>query len=271
MARGKWKEGKKEKTEHTRLLILPLAPDLSPLAHSDQEGYSLVELVIAMAAGLVVLGAAIQGLTDLRAGFVEQQEVATRQQDARIGLAIMASELGAAGLGLQLVGQPLLTAKVEEVSFYANLSGFSTSLTRPHVADQTVLHVRSGAGWRKGKRVFVCDTKRCLQGRLANNGRRDELTLLGRLAAEFPAGSLVMLVNQVRYYLRKDGEGLSRLMRMVDGGASTLVGEVTALRLSYFGAEGKPALDLATISQVRIDLALKGQGVPIRRLVSVRR
>lgn len=230
-----------------------------------------MELLIAMAAGLVVLGAALHGLGHLRGGFAEQQEVARRQQDARIGLEILASELEAAGLGLQLVGRPLLTAAAEDVSFYANLSGLSTELTQRHVADETVLHVRSGTGWRKGKRVFVCDENRCLQGRLARNGRRGELTLLSRLEAGFPAGSLVMLVNHVRYYLKKGEDGPLRLMRMVDGGASTLVDQITALRLSYFGSEGRPALDMATIAWVRIDLELEGQRLPVRRLVAITR
>lgn len=238
--------------------------------YSDVEGHSLIELLVAMTAGLVVFGAAVQGVTHLRGGFAQQRELATRQQDARISLAVMASELGAAGLGLQLIGQPLLTTAIEEVSFYANLSGLSTHLTRASAADDTVLQVRSGAGWRKGKRVFLCDDTRCLQGRLARNGRRGELTLLTRLEAGFAQGSLVLLVNHVRYYLRREGKGLSRLMRMVDGGASTLVDEVTAMRLSYFGPEGRPALDPAAISQVRIDLTLKGTNIPIRRVISVR-
>ncbi len=269
MARGQWKDFEERTREHNSLPVPPLVAGVLPRAHSDYDGHSLIELVIAMAAGLVVFGAAIQGLSHLRGGFIGQQERATRQQDVRISLAVMASELGAAGIGLQLIGRPLLTVAAAEVSFYANLSGLSTHLTRASEADETVLHVRHSAGWRKGKRIFVCDDTRCLQGRLARHGRRGELALLNRLKAEFPEGSLVMLVNHVRYYLRGEGKGRSRLMRMVDGGASTMVDEVTAMRLSYFGSEGKPALDPAMISQVRIDLTLKGQEAPIRRVVSL--
>ena len=249
---------------------MPRARDEGEQSCSDQSGHSLIELLIAMTVGLIVFAAAVQGLSHLRGEFAEQQDLAARQQDARIGLAVMASELGAAGVGLQLIGQPLLTAAVDEVSFYANLSGLSTHLTRHSAADETVLHVESGTGWRKGKRVFVCDESRCLQGRLARNGRRGELTLLHRLEAGFPKGSLVMRVNHVRYYLRGGGKDLLRLMRMVDGGASTLVDEVATMRLSYFGSEGRTALDPATIADVRIDLTLKRKTTPIRRVISVR-
>jgi len=72
----------------------------------------------------------------------------------------------------------------------------------------------------------------------------------------FPTGSLVYMSNQVRYYLGKDRHGSSSLMRQVDGGANSLIGEVAWLQLTYLGTDDKPTRDPARVARVRVDVAV---------------
>ncbi|HET7438483.1 MAG TPA: hypothetical protein VFJ56_03225, partial [Nitrospira sp.] len=63
----------------------------------SESGTSLLELMGAMAAGLVVLGATLQSLLYFQQAFVRQQYRITQQQDLRLGLEVLEQELRLAG------------------------------------------------------------------------------------------------------------------------------------------------------------------------------
>ena len=54
-----------------------------------EAGLSLVELMLAMVAGLVVLGATLQALSYFQRQFMRQQHEVAQQQDLRIGLEVL--------------------------------------------------------------------------------------------------------------------------------------------------------------------------------------
>lgn len=263
MARDKGSENEKDS-------FVPLASSPLPRTRFANAGHSLVEVLIAMTAGLVVLGAALGAYTHLRDGFGKHQETSARQQDVRIGLAVLASELRLAGIGMQLIGRPLLSAAPDELTFYANLSGRSTQLSHALAPGDVHLQVRDGGGWRKGKRVFVCDRMRCAGGTLARQGQGGTLSLSRPLGKRFPSGSQVLLANVVRYYLRKAPAGAHRLMRMVDGGASTLMEAVESLRFTFLDRAGRPPKSSAGIARIRIELTMQSNRETIRLDVALR-
>jgi type IV pilus assembly protein PilW len=73
--------------------ILPKAGGL----YTGPRGFSLVEMLIAMAVGLVVLGAMYSVFNIQNKTFSNQEEIVAMQQSVRAGMDIMAREIGMAG------------------------------------------------------------------------------------------------------------------------------------------------------------------------------
>ncbi len=254
-------------TRHASRTV-PLTTHRLPLTH--QGGYSLVEMLIAMVAGAVVLSATIQSFSHLQHHLLDQQKAVARHQDLRIGLAVMASELRLAGVGREILGAPLRKAEPGEITFWANLRGLTTTLTGEASALDLELTVMNGSSWPKGKRVVVCGMHGCATSFLARNGRRKALNLTRPLQQPFAVGGQVVVANEVRYYLGTDQSGRPRLMRRVDGGASTLIGEVAWFQLTYLGEEGRPTRDPARVTRVRVEVAVGEDGRVIRQEIGLR-
>lgn len=251
-------------------MLWPMARSETPRIWRRSGGYSLTELLVAMVAGAVVLGATIQSFQNFQGRFLAQQAAVAQQQDARIGLAVLASELRQAGVGEEVLSPSLTVAKTDEIAFWANLGGLTTTLTRGAAAFETELVVARASGWPKGKRVVVCGVVECKASRLARPGRRRGLSLATPLGRAFPAGSEAVVANEVRYYMGKDETGRPRLMRMVDGVASTLIGDVARFHLTYVGRDGRVTTDPARVARVRLELvAGEGSGV-IRQEIGLR-
>lgn len=65
--------------------------------YAGPRGFSLVEMLIAMAVGLVVLGATYSTFTIQNKTFTNQEEIVAMQQSVRAGMDMMAREIGMAG------------------------------------------------------------------------------------------------------------------------------------------------------------------------------
>lgn len=235
----------------------------------EAAGFSLVELLIGLAVGSIVMAATIQTLGHLERRFSAQQETMARHQDLRVGLAVLESELRLAGSGSAPHAPAVTKSMPDEVEFLANLSGLVTVLTTPVKAGEVTLAVGAGAGWPKGKRVLICDQTRCEESRLSRDGRATQLGLTTPVQTAFPTGSLVYVSNTVRYYLRPEAPGLSQVMRMVDGGASALIGNVSRFRLGYLTAEGRPTAEARRVSRIAVDLAVGGERDSVMTLVGI--
>ena len=120
-----------------------------------EAGASLTELMFAMAAGLVVLGATLQALSYFQQQLMRQQREVAQQQDLRLGLEVLEQELRLAGSG------SLTMAASDSVEFSANLQGLSTTITAAAAIGQTALSVEDGRGWDDGKTIVVCWAERC--------------------------------------------------------------------------------------------------------------
>ena len=245
--------------EDTRIFAYSLIPS----ALLRNAGYSLIELMIGVLAGGIVLSATVQTVQHLGTRFGTQQMMAETHQDQHLGLSILAEEIRLAGVGGPSFGPPILLAKTSEVAFLANVHARSTRLSQPFVTGQVQLAVEQGSGWRKGKQVLVCEGHQCEEGQLARNGGRATLMLNTPLSRTFPQGSQVLGANYVRYYLRPDQAGGFRLMRQIDGGASSLCGGVSSFQLTYLTKAGQVTMDGMKVARVRIYLKslLSGQAL----------
>jgi hypothetical protein len=230
----------------------------------SEDGTSLTELMFAMVVGLVVLGGALQALSSFQQQFMKQQRDVAQQQDLRLGLEVLEQELRLAWPG------SLITAAQDVVEFSANLQGLSTSMMAAAAVGQTVLSVEDGQGWNDGKTVVVCWAEGCETLALARDGQRRLLTVTQPLTRPIPTGAFVFLLNRIRYYSRRDDQGVLRLLRQVDGGASVLVGDIREARFSYWDENGQTATQLALVRLVIIEVMMSNQGIRTVREISLR-
>lgn len=222
----------------------------------NDSGFSLIEMMIAMAAGTIVLSATIQSLHHFQKRLWVQQATIESHQDQRMGIRVMMDELRLAGTGAPTPDTAVLKSDRQAIEFLANVDGLTTTLREPVLAGQQELQVVEGSGWPKGKRIIICAANRCAESRLARDGRRTVLALTDPLDESLPAGSTVFVSNRVRYYLGNDQDGMPVLMRQLDGGANPLIGNVTWFQLRYRDRDGRPTKDPARVSHISIDLAV---------------
>ena len=229
-----------------------------------EAGTSLIELMLAVAAGLVVLGATLQALSYFQQQFMRQQREVAQQQDLRLGLEVLEQELRLAGSGF------LITAASDSVEFSANLQGLSTTVTAAAAIGQTALSVEDGRGWDDRKTIVACWAERCETLALARDGQRRLLSVTQPLTKAIPSGAYVTLLNRVRYYSRRDAQGVLRLLRQVDGGASVLVGDIREARFSYWDENGQVATQPVLVRLVVVEVMMSDHGVRTVRGISLR-
>lgn len=229
-----------------------------------EAGTSLNELLFAMAAGLIILSATLQSLSYFQQQFMRQQREIAQQQDLRLGLDVLAQELRLTEPG------SLITASQDQVEFFANLQGLGTTVTAAGIIGQTALSVEDGRGWDKGKSVAVCWTDHCETLSLARDGQRHRLMMTQPLTGNIPSGARISLRNRLRYYSRRDDQGVLRFMRQVDGGASVLVGDIREARFSYWDEQGQAATGPALVRLVVIEVKLSDHGIRAVRGMSLR-
>jgi hypothetical protein len=230
----------------------------------SESGTSLLELMGAMAAGLVVLGATLQSLSFFQRQFSHQQEQIARQQDLRLGLELLEQELRLAGFA------SLTTAKSDEVEFTANIHGLETIVTESATMGQTTLAVDDARGWPERKITRVCWNDQCDQFTLARTGQRNLLTLTEPIPRMIPAGAAATVSNRVRYYTRPDDRGVPRLLRQIDGGASVLVGDLEAVRFSYWDERGHVAAEPGLVRRIVVEVWLPRFAARAIREISLR-
>ena len=229
-----------------------------------EAGISLTELMCAMAAGLVVLGATLQALSYFQQQFMRQQHEIAQQQDLRLGLEVLEQELRLAG------SESLTIVAQDTVEFSANLQGLSTTVTVGASIGQTALSVEDGRGWDTRKTIMACWAERCETLTLARDGQRYLLTVTQPLTRAIPTGAFVFILNRVRYYSRRDDQGILRLLRQVDGGASVLVRDIREARFSYWDENGQAVTQPAFVRLVVVEVTLSDQGIRSIREISLR-
>lgn len=243
---------------------------MSVQAIGDDRGVCLAEVMIALAAGAVVLAATLQSLDHFERRLSKQHVTAAQTQDLRVGLQVLEEELRMAEAGAAPSESPLSVVGHDAIEFCANLGGLVTTLAAGVSSTQQDLPVSNGTGWPKGKRILVCDRERCVEGRLARDGGRTSLSLTAPLGRQFPPGSEVRVLNHVRYSVKTDRSGQARVMREVDGGANPLIGAVARFQFSYFARDGAPISDPSRVARVRIEAMVGDDRVPVVQDIGLR-
>jgi Tfp pilus assembly protein PilV len=230
----------------------------------SQRGSSLIEVMTAMAAGLVVLLAALQAMLYFQREFARHQAQIAQQQDVRLGLELFEQEIRLAGW------ESLSIARPDAVEFTANVSGFMTNVNAPVLAGQTALTVDDGRGWPENKTVRVCWEDQCENFTLARGGARNVLTLVEPAPRPIPPGASVMVMNRLRYYSRPGEDGIVKWLRQIDGGASVMAGDLARVRLSYWDAQGRPTMQPNSVRRIVVEIAFAGRAIKEMREIALR-
>ncbi|MGE3154163.1 MAG: PilW family protein [Nitrospiraceae bacterium] len=241
---------------------------MNPLQNHD--GASLIELLIAVTTGLVVMSAVFETLSVLDRRFRSQQTAMAATQNIRSGLEVWESEVRMAKGTGQLGGPALQAMDPASFEFTANLNGLASSLGSAALPGQTELSVEDARDWPSGKHVVLCAHTRCTDNRLARDGQRNRIVLAQPLTEAFPAGTEISVLNRVRYYVSPDQAGSVRLMRMVDGGANALIGNLKAVRFYYLSCSGAPTIDSASVVLVRIEAESAVSQLKVTKDIAIR-
>ncbi len=217
-------------------------------ALSGMNGVCLAELLIGVAAGVIVIAAALEVFNVVRQHVARQQRELAYQQDLRLGLAVFEQEARLA------TAESIVIANPDEFQFHANINAQRTTTTGDIAQGQSVLAVQDGSGWGEGKAVTICGAGACELHRLARAGQRTLLTLAEPVHFAFQTGASVEVRNHVVYYTRHDERGLLRLMRMVDGGAGTLVGGLENARFAYRDDRGRATSEPSQVKRVVVEI-----------------
>jgi hypothetical protein len=230
----------------------------------SEAGTSLLELMLAMAAGLIVLGSTLQSLSFVQRHFSSQQVALSQAQDLRLGLELLQQELRLAEPNsLSILGP-------NEVEFRANIHGLMTRLSAAALPGQKTLSVEDGSGWPERKTVLICWNDQCDTGTLARDGQRAMLTLTQPLSRSIPPGASVTVLNRIRYYSRNDEQGVPRFLRQVDGGAGVLVGDIRDVRFSYWDERGHATTQSALVKRIVVEVDLPRHSSKAVREISLR-
>jgi hypothetical protein len=231
---------------------------------ASRSGFSFVEVMTAMAAGLVVVAAALQSVVYFQRQFARQHEEIIQQQDVRLGLELFGQELRLAGPGSLSVVRP------DIVEFMANVSGLMTNTSAPAVPGQTSLTVEDGRGWPDGKLVSMCWNDECEFATLARAGQRNLLTFVEPARRSIPSGASAAVMNRVRYYSRPDERGILRWLRQIDGGASVIASNLEKFTLRYWDAQGRSVVRPESVRRIQIEITLPGRAIKETREITLR-
>jgi len=230
----------------------------------SQTGFSLIEVLAAMAAGLVILGAGLQSVVYFQREFARQHGHVIQEQDVRLGLELFAEELRLVSSG------SLLVVASDVIEFTANINNLSTNVTAPVAPGQTTVTVDDGRGWPDGKVVRVCWNDQCEDFTLARAGQRNLLTFVEPASRPIPSGASAMVMNRVRYYSRPGERGILRWLRQVDGGASVITGNIAAFTVRYWDAQGRPVTRPEQVRRIQAEISLPGRTVTQTREITLR-
>jgi Tfp pilus assembly protein PilW len=201
------------------------------LARRREHGYSLAELLVVCALlGLVMAGVLTLYMTGSTVALSGQNKTEA-QQGAR-GTLLMEEDLRLAGYGFptNTTANPVfVAASATSVTFWADLTNTSTTLSAAAASGATTLTVTSGAGFASPNVIYVTNGG-VWQTATVASATATTITLTAGLTNDYPAGAQVGLPRQITY----SWDGVGTLSRNSGAGAQAVVTGVTAFQLSYY-------------------------------------
>ncbi len=224
---------------------------------ADQEGFGLVELLVALVLGLVLVLGVVQVFLAAGQTFALQRRVATLQEDARFALSRLASEL-----------------RMVEMYGCINLSRLPEADSLPALLDTPISFsegVLSLVTADPNGEVFAGDTTRAVSAQgatwLIATDCRSEFAITASEGVALKAGDILIPLRRVQYRVRdhqlqvriNDAGSFATLIEGVEGLDISFGLAATAAEPSVSGSyvESVDASDFNRIRSVRLALRLR--------------
>ncbi|MFQ5858866.1 MAG: PilW family protein [Anaerolineae bacterium] len=247
----------------------------SPARHG-QRGFTLVELLVALAVvGLVMAAVVTLYVTGSRI-YTAGTGRADAQQAARAAMVMLAEDLRLAGSGYPTVsGLPKITAATAtSITFWGDLTNGSTILSQDVNAGDTALAVDSAAGVKPGDTIYLINGG-AYEALAVSSAGGTSIAVGAGTTASYPQFTQVGLPKAITYSWNAATRTLSK--DAGDGvGAQLLADGVQAFQLLYFDTgdaaipEASLAANLENIRRITITMTgeAPGQNPPVFTITS---
>jgi len=227
------------------------------LTQHDEDGFTLVELLVAMAIlGLVMAGVLNVYLTGNSIALTGENR-AEAQNGARASLQIE-EDLRLAGYGFPPATPAFAVATATSVSFWADLTNGSTILTAPVNPGDRTFTVTSGVGVTSGDTVYLINQSQWETRTVSGTGATTMTVSVGATSG-YPVGGQVGRPRRVTYSW--DGANIVTKDPGDGTGAQPAVVGVTAFALSYYDSNNNlialPVADLSSIRRIVIAMTVR--------------
>ncbi|PIQ96880.1 MAG: hypothetical protein COV67_07175 [Nitrospinae bacterium CG11_big_fil_rev_8_21_14_0_20_56_8] len=225
----------------------------------DQQGMSMVEMMIAMVIMVVVLGAAISLFVHQQSFLKDENEGTNIRAKGRHAINVLAKEIRMAGNGLP-PNEGIQAMSTTSIEFYSNDDGVTTSTptgaagTVVATSGSNTLTVVDGSGFASGDNIVVYDPAFSQSHYSALTGASSsELTLGTAFTANFTYSENSRLVTVNKYKDITITQSGTNIVKTVDGSTTTLIGGGAAngLSFNFYGAA-----TIADVTKVGITLNL---------------
>ena len=187
--------------------------------HHGSSGFTLLELLVSMAVGIIVLGAMVSTFLIQRKSYATQEQVTQLNQNARAAMDLMSREIRMAGYRVEGIDAISEDSNSSKIAFLGDVdSDVITAIdTNPANASETSISVNlrdNGDYIAESDYIYISDG---IHSELihvdeteafSTSGEPDTINLREGLANSYAVGSLVQTVEEVTYEL--DGTTLER-------------------------------------------------------------
>lgn len=250
---------------------------------SNDAGFTLLELLIAIAIATMVATAILQIFQGSMSQVTHATSLEDAQSSARVGLDQMAAELRVIGAyydGIPGAGDAITTATPTTLTFLADVDADTVSGT----TESTLTVASTATTLTVSQNASAFNTYGTLSANdwayVANGSTREVrqvttvagsvVTLASALTNSYPVGSIVRSVEKVSYAFSASAKTLTRTL----GGnsADTVLDNVTNLTFTYFDSGGTQLASTPTspaaIKEIQISLTAQGTGGDLRTMTS---
>ncbi len=249
---------------------------MNPYVHRGTRGMTLIEMLLAMLILLSTLAAAFRLLEIYHGEYFKESARAEAQQSGRAAVEILSREIRSAGEGVPrsrpchawAADESPVTISAGMIRMLSNVKSIHNRLAKSADAGQTKVEIfsqeqidASGYDWspardfEKNKMVYLVDAKdpanpgddhiECFQ--LSVAGSSERITLPAPLAAGFPQGSRVEVINEISYSVNAG----KQLLRKIDGASSPVAEGISLLAFSSVPRGVKIDIETVTAGAVR--------------------
>ncbi|TDJ49688.1 MAG: hypothetical protein E2O45_04215 [Nitrospina sp.] len=235
--------------------------------HNNEQGLTLIELLIATVISVVVLGATISTYT-------KQERVLRTEGDktylrglGRLAMEELAKEIRQAGYGFP-PGQGIFAATETSITYFANTDDTQTMVAADVTAGDTTLTVRDDSGFNDTDNLVIFNLRNITVwevGQVSGTPAGNVITLNSGTANSYQADQNIV-IHKYHTITYTFNTGNNLISETIDGeGAIPLIGKVSDMTLTYFDANDAVLAtpmnagdaNLANIRKVEIELSLE--------------